>query len=216
MKRIVDCSFWQRTIDYSVLRTKADGIILRAGQANYRDSKFDEFRTSAESIGFPFGNYWYYDNAIKPKRQAEKWAEVIDSRHGQLGCWLDLEDSGAGEYGEYSDWWDCVAYFKQIVPNAVLGIYTRAEYFNTRAPANHAFRNLPLWIAHYKTNTPAIPKGWTDWLLWQYTDSGDGADHGVGSKEIDMNHYKGEIKGDFTTKLTADFGGVKAEYQEKR
>ncbi len=196
MKAINDISFWQNTCDFETLKTKSAGVILRAGQGTWEDVKFQSFRDGAKLAGVPFGNYWYYDNDVAPKRQAEKWASIIGDDHGDLGCWLDLEDANPGEYKSYKHWWDCVAYFKQLKPNAVLGIYTRASYFDDPTfaiPVNHAFRNLPLWVAHYGALKPDMPKGWEDWLIWQYSENGDGHAHGVGSHRIDMNWYKGDI-----------------------
>lgn len=223
MKSINDISFWQDTCDFSIMRTQSAGVILRAGQGFWEDKRFQEFRVGSESAGFPFGNYFYFDNDVEPKRQAEKWSQIIGYNHGVLGCWLDLEDAGSGKFGTYKAWWDCVAYFKQFQPSAVLGIYTRASYFDSpkyQVPINHAFRNLPLWIAHYRAVKPTLPKGWDDWLIWQWTDQGDGVAHGVGSKEIDTNWYKGELGNPPTAPsvkptLDADFGGVRARYNQE-
>lgn len=215
MKLVNDISFWQNTADFETMKTKSDGVILRAGQGLWSDTKYPTFRAGVKSAGLPYGNYYYYDNRYEPKRQAENWARIIDGDEGILGSWLDLEDSQAGGYKGYKNWWDCAAYFKQIKPNAVLGIYTRASYFNDPAfniPDNHAFRNLPLWIAQYKTSTPNLPKGWSDWVMWQYTDEGDGYAHGVGSREIDCNYYKGDLVNSPRNKIVASFSGKVVEY----
>lgn len=201
------------------MATLSSGVILRAGpdRGSWEDVRFRQFRNDAQVVGFPFGNYWYYLNSIHPKRQAEYWSNIVGDNHGQLGCWLDLEDSLSGAYGNYASWWDCVTYFKQLQPKAEIGIYTRASYFNDPkwlVPARHAFRDMPLWIAHYKTNAPDLPKGWTDWTIWQWTDSGDGTAHGVGSKEIDCNWHKGLLNS--PNHMTARFGDVVAEYEEKQ
>jgi len=221
MKSVNDISKWQDTADFRQMSTLSSGVILRAGpdRGSWEDIRFKRFRDDAESIGFPYGNYWYYLNAVHPKRQAEFWARIVGSRHGELGCWLDLEDSTAGTFGKYTDWWDCVQYFKQLQPTAKIGIYTRAEYFNDYkrgVPNLHAFRDMPLWIAQYKTNKPNLPKGWNDWLIWQWTDSGDGIAHGVGSKEIDCNWYKGGVGETPTPKgtLTVKYGNNVAEYRK--
>ena len=210
-----DISFWQDTADFGILRQKSVGVILRAGQGTWEDKKFQQFRQGAKAAGVPFGNYWYYDNRYSPKRQAELWASILGGDAGELGCWVDLEDSTAGAYGTYKHWYDFDEYFRQILPTAKVGIYTRAEYFNSRAPAQHVFRDYPLWIAHYKTNAPTLPRGWSDWVLWQFTAEGDGVAHGVGSKEIDCNYYKGEIVGNPPTRpqLVASFDGVEVVYE---
>ena len=40
-----------------------------------------------------------------------------------------------------------------------------------------------------------VPKPWakTEWLLWQFTDNGDGKIYGVESKNIDLNYFNGDI-----------------------
>jgi len=30
----------------------------------------------------------------------------------------------------------------------------------------------PLWLAHYTTSCPEVPRPWTRWKYWQYTDNG--------------------------------------------
>ncbi len=216
-----DISKWQDRADFRIMRQKSAGVILRAGpdSNSWEDVRFREWRNQAESLNFPYGNYWYYLGNVSPKLQAEYWSNIIGNRHGVLGCWLDLEDAQKHEHNNYLKWWDCLAYFKQLQPSAVVGIYTRASYFNDpawRVPSNHAFRNLPLWVAHYGAAKPDLPKGWTDWTLWQFTDSGDGLAHGVGSREIDMNYYKGDIITANKPDMIANFGNVKVEYQESK
>ena len=34
------------------------------------------------------------------------------------------------------------------------------------------FSSYPLWVAHYTNNPkPLIPKEWSTWTFWQYTDA---------------------------------------------
>lgn len=226
MDIVTDISFWEDTADFKQMAVRSRGSILRAGQGLFEDKRFQEFRADAKVAGFPFGNYWFYDNRVHPKRQAEKWAEVIGNDEGLLDSWLDIEHALAGDYKSYKCWWDCAAYFKQLKPNAVLGIYTRASYFNDPAfqvPSNHAFRNLPLWVAHYDppSGSPDLPKGWADWLYWQFTDHADGHAYGVGSAEIDLNYFNGDFDTYYNQPvevkqtLTASYGNKQVEYEKQ-
>lgn len=215
-----DISKWQGTADFTVMRQKSAGVILRAGPDNgtWEDRQFRGWREQAEKVNFTFGNYWYYLGNIPPKQQAIYWSSIIGDRHGDLGCWLDLEHSIVHENNTYLKWWDCIAYFKQLQPSAVVGIYTRASFFNDpqyKVPSNHAFRNLPLWVAHYGADKPDMPKGWDDWLLWQYSENGDGHAYGVGSWRIDMNWYKGDIVTGKVGHITAKFGNTEVEYKKQ-
>jgi lysozyme len=52
-------------------------------------------------------------------------------------------------------------------------LYSYVSFLNDNLPADHPFGSLPLWLAHYTTApSPTIPKGWTNYTLWQYSASG--------------------------------------------
>lgn len=91
-----DISKWQGTADFTVMRQqKSAGVILRAGpdSGTWEDRQFRGWREQAEKVKLTFGNYWYYLGNIPPKQQAVYWSSIIGDRHGDLGCWLDLEHS---------------------------------------------------------------------------------------------------------------------------
>ena len=188
---IVDISKWQDACDFKKMKTKVQGMIFRAGQGSKVDPLFDTFRKGAIAEGIVFGTYWYYNNTVAPKDQAKLWVETVKDNPGGLGAWLDLEDSQAGSYGKWTDWRDCAEEFKALLPAVTLGIYTRASYFDKPVGENYPyFATHPLWVAYYSTAPkPVLPKGWTDWVMWQYTDKGNGKDHGVRSDNIDMDWY---------------------------
>lgn len=53
-------------------------------------------------------------------------------------------------------------------------IYTYADYLNRHLPKGHTFGKYRLWIANYSTKikNPPIPTGWSNWYMWQYSQSG--------------------------------------------
>src|SRR3989304_316015 len=55
------------------------------------------------------------------------------------------------------------------------------------------FKQYPLWIANYGVTKPLVPKPWTEWTFWQFTDKGDGSIYGVESKNIDLNYFNGDL-----------------------
>lgn len=213
---IADISYWQSTADFQKMKSAGlQGVVLRGGQGFWQDKKFDIFRADADGV-LPFGSYWYYDNNFSPKRQAELYAEIIRDNAGTLGAWLDIEDSDAGSFGQWQHWYDFSEYFKQTLPTVRLGIYTRAEYFNSRVPrTNKYFSQYPLWIAQYKTVEPDMPHNWTDWLMWQFTAEGDGVKYGVGSREIDLNYTK-ELPTQNVRHVTLNFQDTKVLYKENK
>lgn len=193
---INDISHHQKKCDFKKLKTKSRGVILKAGQGPWVDSKFKEFRSGAVQEKVLFGTYWFYDKRYEPKEQARLWVETIKDGPGVLGAWLDLEELRVEEgestpYDSWTHWKECMEEFGARLPNVKLGVYTRKNYFDKRVGNNNAyFIQHPLWVAFYSTDPkPPIPTGWNDWTLWQYSSSGDAAAHGVGSETIDMDRY---------------------------
>jgi GH25 family lysozyme M1 (1,4-beta-N-acetylmuramidase) len=70
-------------------------------------------------------------------------------------------------------------------------LYSYVSFLNDNLPADHPFGTLPLWIAHYTSNaSPTIPKGWTNYTLWQY--SASGAVNGV-STQCDLDKGDADV-----------------------
>ncbi|MDD5648932.1 MAG: glycoside hydrolase family 25 protein [Candidatus Nanoarchaeia archaeon] len=53
-------------------------------------------------------------------------------------------------------------------------LYSFRLFFDSNT--NHTFGMNPLWIANYPKDPnktlPTLPKGWTEWKIWQFTDKG--------------------------------------------
>ncbi|MBG6216621.1 uncharacterized protein with LGFP repeats/GH25 family lysozyme M1 (1,4-beta-N-acetylmuramidase) [Arthrobacter sp. CAN_A6] len=65
-------------------------------------------------------------------------------------------------------------------------IYTTADWWNTCTGSSRAFSDHPLHLARYSNSTAGtMPSGWSNYSLWQYTDSGPV----VG----DWNQWRGDL-----------------------
>jgi GH25 family lysozyme M1 (1,4-beta-N-acetylmuramidase) len=51
-------------------------------------------------------------------------------------------------------------------------IYTTANWWNTCTGSSTAFSGYPLWLAAYQVTNPALPVGWNNPTMWQYSDTG--------------------------------------------
>lgn len=199
MIRLNDISHHQGKIDFKKFKTISHGVILKAGQGDWIDEKFEEFRTSAVQEKVIFGTYWFFDERYEPKEQARLWVKTIKNNPGALGAWLDLEKFEPGPYNSWTHWKECMQEFEALLPNVTLGVYTRRNYFDGKVGINNAyFVKHPLWVAHYTTDPiPLIPTGWDKWTIWQYSQTGDGSSHGVKSAAIDMDRYNEEDEAAF-------------------
>jgi lysozyme len=228
---IPDASFYQyrpeKDIDFEKMRTKTPGVILRAGQNTWKDLKFDRSWELAGRAGLKRGTYWFFDPRTKPKDQARLWAEITRGE-GEMEYWADFERlvvNGAEVrgYDNPQYWYDFMEYSKEFLPGVVLGVYTGSYYWEERhdynTPPSDYWKQYPLWIAHYGAETPRLPRPWTSYLLWQFTDNGNGADWGVASGNIDLNVFNGNFEerygaGKIGHKIQAGFGDQAVTYKE--
>jgi GH25 family lysozyme M1 (1,4-beta-N-acetylmuramidase) len=143
--------------------------------------------------------------------------EVLGNDAGELELWMDFEDNYGGQFGGMKNWYDFAERLKALRPDKQLGVYTGYYYWlENLTPSHIYFAQYPLWIASYQTLKPRIPQTWSDWLMWQYTDKGQGNLYGVKSANIDLNYRRGEAVGQSPTKpfITADFGLQKVKYEQ--
>lgn len=197
---IADVSFWQDDdetpykIDFSIMRSHGvDGAILRAGQNTWYDEDYIDYAANADRIGFPRGAYWFYDSRSNPIHQADKFADLIEvTGFPKLGIWGDYEERYGGPYGGEKNFKAFMDRLKERFPGKLIGVYTAYYYWleKTTATFRANFKDYPLWIAHYRVSKPLIPSPWSDYLFWQYTDTGDGKKLGVESHELDLNLYR--------------------------
>ena len=231
---IPDVSFYQykyfdntrkvitKYIDFAKMRTLTPAVIIRGGQNLWRDIAFHISWKNAKDAGLLRGAYWFYDSRANPKRQAEKFAEVLGNDTGEMELWMDFEDRYGGDFGKQQDWYDFAERLKVLLPHKQLGVYTGYYYWMERVTSiNKYFAQYPLWLAWYNPPPPLIPKDWKDWLYWQYTDNGDGKKYGVESHNIDLNFFNGSdedfvnryTKVNYKADLVAKIGDKEAEYR---
>lgn len=203
-----DVSFYQddpqtpNGIDFRKMRQAgAEYVIIRSGQNLWADRDFKANWREAKAAGLPRGSYWFYDSRIDPKQQAELWVSLFNGDFGELPLWCDFEDNYNGGFRGWQHWYNFIERVKQLTPSSVaLGVYTNYYYWlentvsvNIPTASLNYFQQYPLWIATYNPTAPLIPKPWSTWTFWQYTDNGPGLDYGVESLNIDLNYFNGDI-----------------------
>jgi lysozyme len=224
-----DVSFWQddpttpQPINFQRMSSQTRGAVIRAGQGTNKDRVFDVSWKNAKNAGLIRGSYWFYDSRVNPKRQAEKYVEVLRNDVGEMEMWCDFEDRYGGQFTGWRHWFDFMERIRALLPDKKLGVYTGYYYWQEFAAGINYFGQYPLWIAWYNPEPPRIPPIWDDWLYWQFTDNGDGTLYGVESLNIDLNYFNGS-ESDFLARyprpqvqqetLIATFGTVKVEYKK--
>jgi GH25 family lysozyme M1 (1,4-beta-N-acetylmuramidase) len=189
----IDVSRWQQTIDWG--KVKAAGIlyaVCKASQAtNYKDPTFDVNWKGMKDAGIARSAYHFFKPALDGKKQAAWFAGVV-KEPGDLPLVLDIEtDDGLDKASLLRSTEAFLAELERLTGRKPI-IYTGPGFWNSRLawPAPPAWTNdYILWVAHYTQNPqPMVPKGWTTWTIWQYTDRGKV--DGIGGN-VDRNHFNG-------------------------
>jgi len=167
MKPIIDISFWQdpRLINYDLLASQIDGVILRAAYGTSKDTKFETHYTEFRKRNVPVGAYHYILGNVSIPSQANAFLSYTAGKTLDLGLWMDVEDTRAGTKLSRKQVLDYAA----LVPSA--GVYT-SYYKWLEIMGGVYLTDRKLWVAHYGANKPKLPTGWTEYALWQYTSEG--------------------------------------------
>lgn len=199
-KDFPDVSLYQLEIDYTVMSSKTDALIIRTGQNLWRDPQFENNYTRSKEKGMFRGIYDFYDDRIDTGRQADRIVAQLGSDVPEMEVYIDWERSYGGSHGGLRNVVSLMQAIETRLPQVNCGLYTGYYWFraNSNPIANASqyayLKTRPLWLAWY-TNNPAdvlIPAPWTHLTLWQYGTPAE--DYGQKSIEIDKNYFNGTIR----------------------
>jgi GH25 family lysozyme M1 (1,4-beta-N-acetylmuramidase) len=198
-KKIPDVSFYQGLIDWNLMRSKTDAIIIRAGQNTWIDSMFRVNYAAAKMRGMLRGIYWFYDDRVSPGEQLAALAEAIGADIPEMEIWVDWERFYGGQFGGLKNVVAFMEAIERVYPTARVGLYTGYWWFieHSNAVANFShyqyLKSRPLWLAWYASDASyvKIPAPWSSLVLWQFGTPAE--DWGQSSAEIDMNYFNGGL-----------------------
>ena len=199
--KIIDVSSNNGVIDWT--KAAADGVkdvIIRLSLGyNDKDKKADGYAKDALKAGIRVSYYHlaYPDKktgTVKgdAKQEANYFTGLFLAGKMPAPHWLaiDLENMANGwdtplNKSEYLEWVTVFLTEVYTATGIVCLIYSNRSYLDTHLPVKHGLEKLPLWIANYNPVAyPPLPKGWTEYFLWQYSDSGKV--NGISGK-VDVN-----------------------------
>lgn len=198
-KDFPDVSFYQGEIDYLVMSSKTDTIIIRTGQNLWRDPQFENNYTRSKDKGMLRGIYDFYDDRVSPSKQADRICAQLQDPP-EMEVYIDWERNYGGAFGGLRNVVALMQEIERRLPQVKCGLYTGYYFFRANSnPVTHAsqyayLKTRPLWEAWY-TDNPAdvlIPAPWTKLTLWQYGTPAE--DYGQKSIEIDKNYFNGTIR----------------------
>ncbi|MFN8473980.1 MAG: GH25 family lysozyme [Anaerolineae bacterium] len=178
----IDVSIWQREVDWPTV--KAAGIEFAFAKASegtdFTDPTFAANWPAMEAAGLLRGAYHYYQPDEDPEAQARHFADVVGGLDpGDLPPVLDVEEKPTVTRDVLLDGVQrCLVAIEQAFGSRPL-VYTSPGFWGSYmrddngAPPDWT-GSYHLWLANYTDDpSPLLPRGWSRWLFWQHTGSGE-------------------------------------------
>lgn len=188
MIKFIDVSHWKGAIDWG--KVKSSGIDFAYTKATeqvaYTDSMLKANVEGMEKVDIKWGAFHYFRGGFDPIKQAQYFYSV--AKNTQLPPVLDIENinnTTISSVDMVKKSYQCLKEIERLFGRKPL-IYTGPSFWNTRMLSPAWSTEYTLWIANYGVNIPNIPKPWTKWLFWQYTDREARA-----GKTFDTNWFNG-------------------------
>ncbi len=186
----IDVSHFNGAIDWRAAAGSISFAFTKATQGtSYVDPRFDENWTAMKHEAIPRGAYHFFDPSEDAAAQAAHFLSAVRLEPTDLPPVLDMETLGGAHPAEAAagmqSWLDTVGHATGRIPI----VYTSASFWQQLGnPARPG--QSPLWVAHYGVSTPHIPRCWTSWTLWQFSDAGRCS--GI-SGHVDLDRFSGTV-----------------------
>jgi len=179
----VDVSHYQGAFSWT--SAKAGGTVFGYASigdgTGYADPDFAANWANMKAAGVLRGAYEYFEPGQDPTAQGNLMVQAVGMLGaGDLPCMLDVEttggQSGATIAANVKTWLAVVKAGTGRQPF----LYTGPSFWDSSV-GDTSLGAVPLWIADYgpPSGCPAVPNGWSNWLIWQYGDSGGNLDQDV-------------------------------------
>lgn len=186
--RGIDVSRYQGRIDWRDVED--DGVAFAFIKATEGlelvDPMFARNWREARKAGVVRGAYHFFRPNLSPERQARHFLRTVRLTDSDLPPVLDVEVTGGVSTAtlrrRVRTWLRIVE--RETGKRPI--VYTNARFGSQRLASG--FGRHALWVAHYRPRIPLIPRGWTRWTFWQYSERG--RVDGVPSR-VDMNRFRG-------------------------
>jgi lysozyme len=173
----IDVSDYQPGIDFAALKAggRCGFVYSKAseGVAGTQDT-FRSNHDACKAAGIPFGPYHFFRPYADAAEQAAHFLSTINGYEGQLLPMVDVEVTDGFSAAAIIA---ALATFNAAVEKTLGGkhivIYTGLAFWNDEMGGTSDFSGHPLWVAEYNDDEePTLPSGFTDWVLWQFSDDG--------------------------------------------
>ena len=173
----IDISYWQgQNIDWNKVKSQVDFVYIKVSEGTTRIEPYALTQaTGAKAAGIPLGYYHFAkptagggaDEAnffINKALQVKPPADLI--------AVLDIEVNPNNlTAAQITKWIEDFYTAMKAAGHQKLMLYSYQPFFNQWLQPSSVLADTKLWLACYNP-TPRIPKGWSNYDVWQYTQKG--------------------------------------------
>jgi len=200
----IDVSRWQGKVDWLKVRDAGYRFaFIRATIGDsYADPRFDANWLGAHDAGMLVSAYHAVTPTTSADDQISHFLDVLDGRPVDLPLVIDAErDDGedpatitrrlldcleaAGSYGSVAS---SETEQRQVGRSPI--VYTARWFWNRHVLTSAVWEGYDLWVASY-TAEPVLPRDWTMWRFWQYSERGSVP--GIAAS-TDLNWFNGSLE----------------------
>jgi lysozyme len=194
----VDVSHYEPALDWA--KAKSGGVLWMYTKASegtgHLDVMLHKHCDSARAAGVLNGAYHFFHASMDAAAQAAFYLKCVDGMKLDLPHCLDWESSSADgvapaiQKAKAKTWLDAVERATGKIP-----VIYGGEAFLRELNLGEEFVRYPLWLAHYGTTEShlRIPKPWSKYSMWQWTDAGIVPGLASGH-HVDCNWFQGTIE----------------------
>jgi lysozyme len=171
----IDVSTYQGKIDWAKVTASGVGFsFIRISRTVAHDTMAGANIAGARAAKLPIGGYHFLTNSASGTDQAKSFLAKAPLKPGDILPTIDIETPPSTPQARKKyvaaceDW---IAAVSKKTGGKMPFIYTRKDVL-TSLGNPVAFRACPLWLARYGSKPPAIPTGFSDFVIWQYSESG--------------------------------------------
>ena len=172
--RGIDVSTYQGTIDWAAVEDSrfVEFVYAKATEGTFTvDDQYARNAQVCRERGIPFGAYHFFHFDPDPAIQADHFLNTAQMKSGDLAPMVDVEIMPDGLQAVKAV--EILAEFLRRAIGIKFVIYTGFSFWNERMAGSDAFSGHDLWVAEYNDGAvPALPSGWSDWKIWQYSSTG--------------------------------------------
>ena len=173
----VDVSKWQGSVNWVKMAQDRQFAFIRSSWGSSGvDSQFVSNWIGAKTQGIKRGAYHAYFNHVDAISQAAHFKNTVGDDIGELPPVLDVERTDHPVNPD--DVLLCLIEIGRLFGRSPI-IYTGAWWWDPNMGVQGWEEQFDLWVASYKEYPPVLPNAWSDYLIWQYTSSGDGVANGA-------------------------------------